>query len=298
MPEIRSRPSRRGAGIVAAAVAAAAVLTLIVLTGGASSGFVPLLGFPLILAAAWRDWRVLLASGLFLSAAWWVIASSSSSSPGPSLKLVLQAVALAGMGLTAAAAVRLLAPPSDEETVTASEREELVGLAFTDPMTGLFNFRKFRSTLEDELKRAARYGRSLSLIIIDLDGFKSVNDQYGHPAGDRVLATLAATIRMSVRETDVPARYGGEEFVVVCPETDQREAMMVAERIRSALEAIPIEATPGEFCSITCSAGVATFPDHARDEVGLIEASDEALYRAKTSGKNRVHGPAPARSLS
>src|SRR5207244_3840145 len=99
------------------------------------------------------------------------------------------------------------------------ERQRLLDLAYTDPMTGLYNFRKFRAHLDEEMRRASRYGHPLSLVIIDLDGFKEVNDRFGHPAGDQVLIACAAQIRSAVRQTDLPARYGGEEFVVVCPET-------------------------------------------------------------------------------
>jgi diguanylate cyclase (GGDEF)-like protein len=167
-------------------------------------------------------------------------------------------------------------------------QEGLHNLAYTDPMTGLQNYRAFRSNLDDEWKRASRYRRPLSLILIDLDHFKDINDRYGHPAGDRLLAGLADILRDTVRETDVPARYGGEEFVVVCPETSEMDAEIVAERIRAAVESARFRIESRESTAITCSLGIATFPSNATTEEALIDAADAALYYAKRCGKNVV----------
>jgi diguanylate cyclase (GGDEF)-like protein len=165
-------------------------------------------------------------------------------------------------------------------------------------MTALFNFRAFQTQLDEEMKRAARYERPLSLIIVDLDGFKQVNDRYGHPAGDKLLEGVASILRANVRQTDLPARYGGEEFVVICPETDHDEAMVVAERIRKAVEAARFRLVADETSAITCSAGVATFPNDAPDGQSLVQAADSALYRAKKSGKNRVYAARQTPSLT
>lgn len=167
-------------------------------------------------------------------------------------------------------------------------QEGLQGLAYTDGMTGLYNFRYFRNHLEDEIKRSMRYNRPVSLIILDLDGFKEINDRYGHPAGDRLLLDVANIIRNSVRETDLPARYGGEEFVIICPETESDDAVTVAQRIRTTVEVTRFYLTPDERCGITLSAGVASFPTNASDDSTLMHAADYALYRAKRAGKNRV----------
>lgn len=167
-------------------------------------------------------------------------------------------------------------------------QEGLQGLAYTDGMTGLYNFRYFRNYLEDEIKRSMRYNRPISLIILDLDGFKEINDRYGHPAGDRLLLDVANIIRNSVRETDLPARYGGEEFVIICPETESKDAVTVAQRIRTTVEATRFYLTPDKRRGITLSAGVASFPTDASDDTTLMHAADHALYRAKRAGKNRV----------
>lgn len=167
-------------------------------------------------------------------------------------------------------------------------QEGLHNLAYTDPMTGLQNYRAFRSSLDDEWKRASRYRRPLSLILIDLDHFKDINDRYGHPAGDRLLAGVAGILRDTVRETDLPARYGGEEFVVVCPETSETDADIVAERIRTAVESARFQIESHESTAITCSLGIATFPSNATTEEALIDAADAALYYAKRCGKNAV----------
>jgi diguanylate cyclase (GGDEF)-like protein len=167
-------------------------------------------------------------------------------------------------------------------------QEGLQGLAYTDGMTGLYNFRYFHHHLQDEIKRSIRYHRPVSLIILDLDGFKEINDRYGHPAGDRLLLDVANIIRNSIRETDLPARYGGEEFVIICPKTESQEAFTVAQRIRMTVEATRFYITLHERCRITISAGVATFPTDAVDVQALMHAADHALYCAKRSGKNCV----------
>jgi diguanylate cyclase (GGDEF)-like protein len=167
-------------------------------------------------------------------------------------------------------------------------QEGLHSLAFTDPMTGLQNYRAFRNCLAEEWKRAARYGRPLSLIIIDLDGFKQINDRYGHPAGDQLLREVATILGDCLRETDVPARYGGEEFAVVCPETTEHDARVVAERIRLAVEKARFWLGLDESSAITCSLGTATYPTNASSEEALIDAADSALYCAKRNGKNTV----------
>src|SRR5579884_742451 len=168
------------------------------------------------------------------------------------------------------------------------QQERLHGMAYTDAMTGLKNYRAFRTQLDEEVRRATRYKHPLSLLLLDLDRFKQINDRYGHQMGDRLLAHLASVLRASLRDTDLPARYGGEEFVVLCPETGAADAALVAERIRQAVERTPFQDTQDGTIGVTVSIGVATYPVDAEDEANLLRLADMALYEAKRSGRNRV----------
>lgn len=161
-------------------------------------------------------------------------------------------------------------------------------LATTDPLTGLLNRRDFFERLGLEFRRSRRYGRSLSLLMIDIDDFKRVNDTHGHQVGDEVLVSTAVTLHAGVRESDLVARYGGEEFVVMLPETRREDAVALAGRLREAVGAmeIPVGAAVER---VTVSIGVAGFPaDAAEDEDELVRLADSALYAAKGSGKDRV----------
>lgn len=163
--------------------------------------------------------------------------------------------------------------------------------ARTDAMTGLDNYRSFRQRLEDETRRARRYNRPLSLILLDIDHFKRINDTYLHVAGDAILRQMAAVLREILRGSDVAARYGGEEMAIICPETGANDARTLAERIRATVEmrrfALPTGSEPHEI-EITISLGVATVPTHATSDAILVEQADKALYAAKTAGRNRV----------
>lgn len=175
-----------------------------------------------------------------------------------------------------------------QQMVYPIQRVRLQAIATTDVMTGLSNHRAFRSRLHDEVERAHRYGRPLSLVLLDIDHFKRVNDTHGHRAGDALLAQVAAILRRSVRNgVDLAARYGGEEMALICPETSTEHAHALAERIRVAVEGtlfrVPESAEP---VRMTVSLGVATMPDHAIDLNALIEATDRALYAAKNTGRN------------
>ncbi len=165
---------------------------------------------------------------------------------------------------------------------------ELERMAFRDPLTGLDNFRSFSARLEQELRRAKRYRHQLSLVMMDLDHFKAFNDTHGHPAGNVALKHFSKVLESSVRETDAAARYGGEEFAVILPETGKRVAQDMAERLRQNLATAPVELEAGGHHRITLSLGVATFPRDAWAQEHLIKAADEALYRAKQTGRNRV----------
>lgn len=169
--------------------------------------------------------------------------------------------------------------------------EELRNLSVKDPLTELYNRRYLAERLPQEIKRAARYGRNLSLIMLDLDHFKAINDRYGHGTGDGVLKICAEALQEAIRqEIDWAARYGGEEFLLILPETDHGEALLVAERLREHFARQPWRIGSLEV-GLTASFGVATYPHHRRGTLGaqvLLEAADRALYQAKNGGRNKV----------
>jgi diguanylate cyclase (GGDEF)-like protein len=167
--------------------------------------------------------------------------------------------------------------------------QQLEQLLMVDEKTGLYNFREFRKRLREEWARASRYNNALSLVFLDIDDFKKLNDTLGHPAGDRVLAEFATLVAGGARANDFAARYGGEEFSIILPHTDATMAARVAERIRRAVaEFVFIE--DEQPTRITVSAGVATFPStRGVDSVDeLVRAADVALYQAKDQGKDCV----------
>jgi diguanylate cyclase (GGDEF)-like protein len=172
----------------------------------------------------------------------------------------------------------------------ADEREELLRqmreLSLTDALTTLRNSRDFHQRLGEETARAKRAGTPLSLIVIDIDSFKAVNDQLGHPAGDEALRQIAGMIRDGVREGDVPCRIGGEEFAVICPSAVATRAAEIAERLRAAI-ADHAFALEGVSRRITASLGVAERRPEM-ESLDLFRSADQALYRAKESGRNAV----------
>jgi diguanylate cyclase (GGDEF)-like protein len=162
--------------------------------------------------------------------------------------------------------------------------EEVEQRARTDFLTGLPNHRFFQATLTVEVGRAQRHNRTLSLLIVDLDFLKSVNDRFGHQTGDTVIRAVADIIRTTCREIDFPARYGGEEFTVILPDTPLGNAVQVAERLR---ESIAARGIPG-VGNVTASIGVSNYPVNALNKADLIRVADEALYTAKNGGRDRV----------
>ncbi len=160
---------------------------------------------------------------------------------------------------------------------------QLEELATSDGLTGLKNHRHFRDALETGVSLANRQGAPYSLVMLDLDHFKQYNDAFGHPAGDDVLRDLACALREGVRDHDVVARYGGEEFVLLLPMTDADAAMVVGERLRSAIAGRPWPLRP-----ITASLGIATTGPRAATPADLLDLADRALYRSKAAGRDRV----------
>jgi diguanylate cyclase (GGDEF)-like protein len=161
-------------------------------------------------------------------------------------------------------------------------------LSVTDDLTKLYNSRYLNASLSREVLRARRYRSQVSLIFLDLDGFKNVNDQHGHLAGSRALVEVGAVIRNMVREIDIVCRFGGDEFTVILPQTGSDGACIIAERIRQRLQETVFLETFSLSVRITASFGVATFPDHALSEKSLIQKADEAMYRVKGRGKNAI----------
>jgi two-component system cell cycle response regulator len=173
---------------------------------------------------------------------------------------------------------------------TKADKVRLEKLATTDPLTGVLNRRALTDRLAGELDRARRYDLVLTLLMIDLDHFKSINDTYGHLVGDEVLREVSAILQREVRTVDLVARYGGEEFVVVLPETGEDGANTFAERVRQRIaEHRVVTGDGGKPLSVTVSIGVAAFPSPGIGETDdLVARADEALYRAKAQGRNRV----------
>jgi diguanylate cyclase (GGDEF)-like protein len=164
--------------------------------------------------------------------------------------------------------------------------QEAQRLSVTDALTGLGNYRSFQLTLAREIERASRFGRSLAVLMLDLDRFKQVNDVHGHQVGNTVLVEVAQRVRAEVREVDIVARYGGEEFVVILPESGADGAGHTAARICGAVRHSPFRAGDLEL-PVTVSIGVAVFPLHAESVSTLVRVADEALYAAKADGRDQ-----------
>jgi diguanylate cyclase (GGDEF)-like protein len=185
-------------------------------------------------------------------------------------------------------AVRLLLEPAAVALDNALLLKRAEALSVTDDLTHLYNSRYLNLVLRRETKRASRSGRPLSLLFIDLDGFKAVNDTHGHLFGSRALVEAAAVIRSSARETDVVARFGGDEFALVLPDTGGEGAYAVGERIRERIAAHKFLADDGLDMHLTASVGVATLPDVAASAEELVQAADKAMYQVKETGKNGI----------
>lgn len=167
-------------------------------------------------------------------------------------------------------------------------RDEAVRLSLLDGLTGLWNRRHFDLQLDTELTRAARFGDPFSLLFCDVDGFKVINDTFGHQAGDTVLVELGRRLSEATREVDVVTRFGGDEFTLLLPRTDIAGALALADKISGAVSREPVALADGSTVAATISIGAATYPDHARKAAELVRTADAALYQAKADGGNRV----------
>lgn len=197
-------------------------------------------------------------------------------------------------------AIDYITKPFDETELQARVRaalrtkrlvDMLANTAQVDALTGLRNRQHFDRRLDEELAAMRRFGRTVSLVLLDIDHFKCCNDQFGHPFGDRVLQSVAEVLQEASRVVDVPCRFGGEEFVVILPETEIEGALVVAERIRQGIQSIPLSCREQRL-TITASGGVASSSQAGNCECvtskSLVQAADEALYRAKNNGRNRI----------
>jgi diguanylate cyclase (GGDEF)-like protein len=191
--------------------------------------------------------------------------------------------------------LRILLGPGAAALDKALLLKRAEALSVTDDLTQLYNSRYLNQVLRRETKRAARSGRPLSLLFVDLDGFKTINDTHGHLSGSRALVEAASVIQGGARETDVVARFGGDEFALVLPDTGLSGAVAVAERIRERIAAHEFLATDGLVIRLTASVGVATLPDMTGSADGLVQAADAAMYQVKARGKNGIQaGTVPA----
>jgi diguanylate cyclase (GGDEF)-like protein len=169
-----------------------------------------------------------------------------------------------------------------QQQKTLLEKDQLATLALSDPITGLGNHRFFQDQLRIEVERAKRHQRLVSLLMMDIDYFKSWNDQYGHPAGDQLLKEVADHLILGLRTIDWISRYGGDEFAMILPDTNSAFSFEIAERLRKKFHSLHQGPVP-----LSLSFGIATFPDHAASAKDLIVAADKALYQAKKEGRNQ-----------
>jgi two-component system, cell cycle response regulator len=183
---------------------------------------------------------------------------------------------------------KLIAGHAELALRNAERYNEAKERAFIDDVTEVYNARYLLQATDREIHRADRYGNALTVLFLDLDRFKLVNDQYGHLVGSRALRRLSEVLSTCIRQVDTLARYGGDEFTILLPDTQHDVALLIAERIRRLVEDTSFEAGRDTPFRLSISIGVATFPQHARDRTRLLDVADKAMYRAKSLGRNRV----------
>ena len=167
-------------------------------------------------------------------------------------------------------------------------QERLTFLSLHDQLTGLHNRNGFLAPFDKYIHQAKQNSMPLSLIMLDIDNFKSFNDSYGHQVGDKVLQSLADIISKNSRPSDFCVRFGGDEFIILLPETSQKQALQIAANLKNKVEKSSISLTNNEEIHYTTSIGVATYPENGSEQTSILNAVDKAMYRSKKSGKNQV----------
>jgi diguanylate cyclase (GGDEF)-like protein len=259
------------------------VSILVVLTGGYASPF--FVGYLLVVGSAslWGGTRTPLLLAVAASVGYLLAVLITPLVYGSALPA--DALASVAFILVAIGLVAYVAAVISREQRRSSEAA--LSLSRFDALTGLYSRSTFERALDQEVLRAGRSGRGFSLLLLDLDALKPVNDRYGHAAGDRLLAAIGDVMRGGVRATDLAARLGGDEFVVILPETDIAGALLVAEKLRHDIARLTLP-TNGMMVSSSVSIGVVGFPDDGRGAVELLRRADQAMYQAKRQGKDQT----------
>jgi diguanylate cyclase (GGDEF)-like protein len=259
---------------------------LVLLTGQEASPF--FFSFPLIVAGA----ALVVSPGV-------TVALAAAASAGYLFAVLLpvdseplEPVAIATIGINLSALLLLTYVAMVIAREQRRSREAAIRLSTVDTLTGLFNRAFLFAAVDREIARSNRSGRGFCLLMMDLDGLKTVNDRHGHHVGDRLLRGVGDQIRTGVRRIDTPARYGGDEFVVLCPETDPTGAYILAEKIRRGIAELVVDA-PGELIRPSVSIGAVAFPDDGTTADSLLIRADEAMYASKRGGKDRVTSAGP-----
>ena len=239
----------------------------------------------------------LLAGGIGIAVTSGVVLARAIFAPLGALEAGAEEIGSGNLGHRLTAAMPCELRPLSESFNLMAERLQKTQAALReasvrDALTGLYNRREYARRLDLEMERSRRHQYPVSLLMLDLDHFKSINDRYGHDAGDEVLREAARHVCLQLRPADFVARYGGEEFIAILPDTAAAAALVVAERIRAAIEGLVVDSHSD--LHITVSIGVAGMPDDGRGALELLKAVDHALYQAKAAGRNRVQRYAPA----